>query len=51
MDGLTDMQAKVLSELEKQLEADEVNFAALASKFDVHPVTLREYLDAVVLKR
>lgn len=50
MHGLTDMQAKVLSELERQIEADEVNFAALASKFGIHPVTLREYLDAIARK-
>ena len=50
MSGLTEMQARVLSELEKQVAADEVNFAALALRFNVHPVTLREYLDAIARK-
>ena len=48
--GLTEMQARVLSELEKQVTADEVNFAALASKFGVRAVTMREYLDAIARK-
>lgn len=50
MRRLTDMQARILSELEKQIAADAVNFAALASKFGISAVTLREYLGAIARK-
>jgi len=50
MHRLTDLQARLLEALQKQSEEDGVNFRDLASAFGIHPVTLREHLDAVARK-
>jgi repressor LexA len=50
MHRLTDLQARLLEALRKQGEEDGVNFRDLADAFGIHPVTLREHLDAIARK-
>lgn len=50
MHRLTDMQARILSALGKQVAEDGLNFAALAEAFGISAITLREHLDAVARK-
>lgn len=50
MHRLTDLQAKILRALERQLAKGELNFAALAAAFGIHAVTLRGHLDAIARK-
>ncbi len=50
MQRLTELQAKILSALEKQVAEGEVNFRVLGGTFGIGDRTVREHLDAVARK-
>jgi len=50
MRRLTDLQAKILGALEKQVAEEDVNFKRLADAFGIYPNALREHLDAIARK-
>ena len=50
MRRLTDLQAKILDALERQVAEGDVNFKRLADLFGVFPNALREHLDAISRK-
>ena len=50
MHRLTDLQAKILAALERQVAEGDVNFKRLADLFGVYPNALREHLDAISRK-
>ena len=50
MRRLTELQAKILGALEKQVEEEDVNFKRLADLFGIYPNALREHLDAIARK-
>jgi repressor LexA len=50
MRRLTELQARILDALEKQVAEEDVNFKRLADFFGVYPNALREHLDAIARK-
>lgn len=50
MRRLTELQAKILGALEKQVAEEDVNFKRLSDTFSIFPNALREHLDAIERK-
>ena len=50
MQCLTELQAKILNALERQVADGEVNFRVLGERFGISDRTVREHLDAVARK-